>query len=448
MPATPRPPPLPDLVNLLLDAVFLVDAGGCVVYANAACERMFGYTPDEFIGRRLLDFIAPEDRERTLAEVSEVLTGRPRIGFENRYLHKDGRRVRVMWSACWSETAQLRIGVARDVTELRHAEAIQAATYAISEAAHDADDLALLLDEIHRIVAGLVPVAGVAVATRDRRSGELGFSYHRDAQGGLLPLDEPLACRYCGWSMRGGRPLSARDAALAAMGGQALSCEERGCWLAVPLVAQQDTIGALVLKCAPDTHYSERDKALLHFVAAQVAIAIDRAQLKAELLRAARYDELTGLANRRLVQDRIRSAIVRAARNGGGFALLYVDLDKFKQVNDTLGHACGDLLLQAVARRLQQCVRASDTVGRLGGDEFVVLLEEVDTRAAAEALVHKLRREIGQPLELGASTVAVAASIGIALYPADGDGVEALLAHADQAMYAEKRSKGQAGTAP
>lgn len=441
MPATPRPPPLPDLVNLLLDAVFLVDAGGCVVYANAACERMFGYAPDEFVGRRLLDFIAPEDRERTLAEVGEVLTGRPRIGFENHYLHKDGRRVRVMWSACWSEAAQLRIGVARDVTELRHAEAIQAATYAISEAAHEAGDLARLLGEIHRIVAGLVPVAGVAVATRHRHGGEIGFPYHRDAQGDPLPLDEPLACRYCGWSMKGQGALSARGAALTAMAGQALSCEDGGCWVAVPLVAQQDTIGALVLKCTPGTHYSERDKALLHFVAAQVAIAIDRAQLKAELLRAARYDELTGLANRRLVHDRICSALARAARSRGSFALLYVDLDKFKQVNDTLGHACGDRLLQEVARRLQHAVRASDTVGRLGGDEFVVLLEEVGTRAAAEALAQKLRREIAQPLELGGSTVRVAASIGIALYPADGDGLDPLLAHADQAMYADKRSK-------
>lgn len=442
MPATARPPPLPDLVNLLLDAVFLVDAGGCVVYANAACERLFGYTPHEFIGRQLFDFIAPEDRERTLAEVGEVLTGRPRIGFENHYLHKDGRRVRVMWSACWSEAAQLRIGVARDVTELRHAEAIQAATYAISEAAHEAGDLARLLGEIHRIVAGLVPVAGVAVATRHRHGGEIGFPYHRDAQGDPLPLDEPLACRYCGWSMKGQGALSARGAALTAMAGQVLSCEDGGCWVAVPLVAQQDTIGALVLKCTPGTRYSERDKALLHFVAAQLAIAIDRAQLKAELLRAARYDELTGLANRRLVQDRICSALARAARSRGSFALLYVDLDKFKQVNDTLGHACGDRLLQEVARRLQHAVRASDTVGRLGGDEFGVILSQADEATASEKARALVARIEAEPLDWQGEAITIHVAFGVYTFRG-GDSAGDALAAADRAMYAHKQARKQ-----
>jgi PAS domain S-box-containing protein len=138
---------LPDFVDLLLDTVFLVDAGGRVLYVNAACERMFGYTPGEFIGQSLLDFVAPEDRARTQEEARQVIAGRPRIGVENRYVRSDARRVHVMWSACWSERDRLRIGVARDITELRRAEAIQLATYAISEAAHNAGGSVCLLSK-------------------------------------------------------------------------------------------------------------------------------------------------------------------------------------------------------------------------------------------------------------------------------------------------------------
>ncbi|MGH8808961.1 MAG: PAS domain-containing protein, partial [Noviherbaspirillum sp.] len=148
---------LPNFVDLLLDAVFMVDVRGRIVYVSAACERIFGYTPDEMIGKAMIDFVAPEDRARTWEEAMHVMAGSPRIGFENRYIRKDGRLASIMWSARWSEADQLRIGVARDVTERERADVLQAATYAISEAAYAASDLVALFREIHRIVAKLVP---------------------------------------------------------------------------------------------------------------------------------------------------------------------------------------------------------------------------------------------------------------------------------------------------
>jgi diguanylate cyclase (GGDEF)-like protein/PAS domain S-box-containing protein len=432
---------LPDFVDLLLDTVFLVDAGGHVVYVNAACERMFGYTPAEFIGQRLLDFVAAEDRARTLEEARQVMAGRPRIGFENRYIRRDGRQVHVMWSACWSERDQLRIGVARDVTELRRAEAIQLATYAISEAAHNAGDLGVLLSEIHRIIATLVPMAGFAVATCDRGTRQLSFSCQMDRDGKSLLVDETLACQSWAEVICAGHPMPAREAAPAALSGDVASGDDGNCWLVMPLVAQQETIGALALRSDPDTRFSDKDKELLHFVSEQVAIAIDRAQMKAELLRAAQYDELTGLPNRRLFQDRIRSAVARCVRKQGSLAVLYVDVDDFKQVNDSLGHASGDLLLREVARRLQLCVRESDTVARLGGDEFVVLLEDVQRQEDAEAVADKIREAMKQPMEIDGRAMWILASIGIALYPEHGREIEQLLTYADEAMYSDKRSK-------
>ncbi|HJV25151.1 MAG TPA: diguanylate cyclase [Aromatoleum sp.] len=435
---------LPDFLDLLLDTVLLVDAEGRIVYANAACERMFGYSPQELAGRSLFDYVVPEDRERTREEAARVIAGDQRIGFENRYLRKDGRRVHVMWSARWSEKDRLRIGVARDVTELRQAEAVQHATYAISEAAHEAADLDVLLREIHRILATLVPVAGLALATCDRRTKKLSFTYQMDKHGNSPVLDVPVACHFCDQVMCGGVSGATRDAALAALSGTEMSAAGSGCTLALPLVAQQETIGVLVLKSEPGTHYSERDKELLHFVSEQVAIAIDRAQLKAELLRAARHDELTGLPNRRLFQERILSALARSARNQRGMAVLYIDVDDFKQVNDSLGHAVGDQLLQEVARRLQFCVRETDTVARLGGDEFVLLLEDLHSPVDAEAVADKVRDVMSPPMDLGGRVLRAAASVGMALYPEHGLDIEQLLSHADGAMYSDKRSK--AGT--
>jgi len=174
---------MPNIVDLLLDAVVMVDVRGRVVFASAACEHIFGYTPEEMFGRTMIDLVLPEDRARTWEEAMQVMAGKPRIGFENRYIRKDGRIVHVMWSARWSEADQLRIGVARDVTARKRAEEMQAATYAISEAAHTATDLVQLFREIHRIIAKLVSVAGCSVATCDPKNGTLVFPYQIDLLG-------------------------------------------------------------------------------------------------------------------------------------------------------------------------------------------------------------------------------------------------------------------------
>jgi len=111
--------------DLLLDAVFVVDAAGCITYVSSACEQIFGYQPQEMIGKFIIDLVAPEDREKTRAEADKIMAGGQRVGFENRYLRKDGREVYVMWSARWLASEGLRIGVARDVTKLRAPKAEQ-----------------------------------------------------------------------------------------------------------------------------------------------------------------------------------------------------------------------------------------------------------------------------------------------------------------------------------
>lgn len=420
---------LPPFVDLLLDAVFLVGLDGRVVYVSAACESIFGYTPQELTGQRLLDHVAPQDRARTLEEAGKVVAGCARVGFENRYVHKDGHLVAIMWSARWSEAAQLRIGVARDISERRHAEQMQAATYAISEATHDATDLNQLFHEIHRIIATLVPLTGFAVVTRDTLTGQPVFACPASQHASPGQAWDAEALRHCATVLRTGEamPLPEGEAGAPA-------------WLAMPLLSQKETIGVMLVRQPAGVAQTDKDRELLHFVAAQAATAIRRRNLNDELLRLARYDQLTGLANRRLLEDRMETVLARCRRKQCRAAVLFIDLDGFKQVNDTLGHAAGDLLLQHVGQQLKRSVREVDTVARLGGDEFVILLEEVAQEQQAMVVAETVRRALQQPAHLGGQLVQTRASIGLAFYPDHGLEAGHILRHADQAMYLEKKS--------
>jgi diguanylate cyclase (GGDEF)-like protein/PAS domain S-box-containing protein len=160
--------------------------------------------------------------------------------------------------------------------------------------------------------------------------------------------------------------------------------------------------------------------------------------LAARLAHQAHHDALTGLPNRLLIQDRITQAITSAARQSGQVALLFIDLNKFKPINDSLGHAAGDELLKQVASRLKGAVRASDSVARLGGDEFVVLLPMVEDTVAVARIADKMRQAIAAPFMLNGSRVSMGASIGISMYPNDGKTAETLLKNADAAMYEVK----------
>jgi len=166
------------------------------------------------------------------------------------------------------------------------------------------------------------------------------------------------------------------------------------------------------------------------------------AQKKAEneLRLLANYDHLTGLPNRSLLLDRIKHAIDFSNRQSKSIALFFIDLDRFKQVNDSLGHDYGDVLLQSIAKRLKSSLRIDDTVARIGGDEFVVLLESFSNENQLGRIAGKVIDAIGKPVELDKNIVSVGASIGIALYPNDGNNSDELLRHADVAMYHAKQA--------
>jgi diguanylate cyclase (GGDEF)-like protein/PAS domain S-box-containing protein len=186
------------------------------------------------------------------------------------------------------------------------------------------------------------------------------------------------------------------------------------------------------------TAVCNEDGQVTHFVASHTDVTEQKAA-EEDIKRMAFYDPLTSLPNRRLLQDRLQQALSQAQRNHRCLALMFLDLDQFKPVNDALGHQAGDDLLRLVAQRLLTCVRASDTVARMGGDEFVLLLPNIDTAQDALGVAEKIHAALRQPFTLpGGAQVAISSSTGIALYPAHGTDGTTLTSHADAAMYQAK----------
>ncbi len=271
----------PKLIHLMLDTVFVVDANNQIVFVSDACEALLGYRPEELTGTLITGYMHPDDLTATQDSIVRVMSGKPHTDFRNRYIHKNGSVVHILWSARWSEQDGVRIGVARDVTALRQAE------------------------------------------------DELRFLAHHDA--------------------------------------------------------------------------------------------------------------LTGVTNRALFKDRLSSAMRSAQRHESGLALLFLDLNGFKAINDVYGHAAGDRVLYTLARRLEGCIRETDTVARMGGDEFVVLLTGIQSPDTVPAKVEQILATLAAPLDDVDGIKMPSCSIGVAYYPEDGEDMDTLLGHADTEMYRQKR---------
>lgn len=429
---------LAKVMDLLLDTVCVVDAEGRFVYLNASCEKLFGYTREELIGRNMIDLVHPEDRERTIKTAEEIMLGQFQTNFENRYVRKDGRVVHIMWSARWSDSDGMRLAVAHDVTDIKRAQLMQSAVYRISEAAHATDELHALYHQVHQIIGELLPVDNFYVARYDQASDTLSFPYFTNERDQVHKTQLPDSGTPLTEVIRSGQTLltSCGNIGVAA---ESIIDSDRPNWLGVPLISEQGIMGALVTQIySGSIYYTGEDRDLLDFVSTQVAVAIERKQTESRFRHMAHHDPLTDLPNRRLFDDRLDMALKRARREGEYLALLCLDLDEFKDINDTFGHEAGDRLLREVAQRLMQCVRESDTIGRMGGDEFTVLLTNIHGPDDVKITEQKIRAALGRPFNLNGQTLSISASIGTAVYPKQGIEKEQLLHNADADMYAMK----------
>ena len=207
----------------------------------------------------------------------------------------------------------------------------------------------------------------------------------------------------------------------------------------VPIKGSDKKIIGVINLYVNANHIRQREEdEFLDSVAVTMAELIERKQLEERVKQQAEFDELTDLPNRSLFQDRLSHAIGTARRTTTEVVLMFIDLDRFKQVNDTLGHKAGDKLLQEAAKRISTCVRGSDTVSRLGGDEFTIILPKITHLFYVEFVARRILEELSEPFNLDAGTADISGSIGIALFPNDATDMDQLMINADTAMYYAK----------
>lgn len=213
----------------------------------------------------------------------------------------------------------------------------------------------------------------------------------------------------------------------------------RACWSTPIMSHERKALGTFALYAREVRRPTAPETQMIEMASRLAGLAIERQQAEERVLHMAHYDALTGLPNRILLEDRLKQAIFHAQRYGRLVTVVFIDLDNFKLVNDSLGHSVGDELLKIVAQRMVACVRRTDTVARLGGDEFVIVLfDQTDQAAAITPTLQKIQEAMAQPILIGGHKLVVSGSMGLATFPVDGTDTETLLRNADAAMYRAK----------
>ncbi|HYD82154.1 MAG TPA: EAL domain-containing protein [Paucimonas sp.] len=436
-----------------LDAFITLNEENVIVFVNAAAERIFGYAPGEMIGRDLNMLLPPRLHVHRKGGLQDCFPGARKgsawQGIEIPCLHKDGHEIamEISFGEFDYYGKRFHTGIARDITERKRAESLREGQQRVLEMiALDRpleESIAsllvciedqckgmrgcVLLVEAERIVKGIAPSFDQtcldAMASLDIGpcTGPSAALYRREPVIAADVLADPL------WE-------ECREQ-VARMG-------VRACWSMPIFAGGGKLLGAFSMYCVEARGPSAGELKLIELAVRIAGLAIERKQYEAYIRHIAHHDPLTGLPNRLLLEDRMRQAIAQANRRHGRVALLFIDLDHFKHINDTLGHHIGDGLLQAVARRMECCLREGDSLARLGGDEFVICISDVNQSRDAAAVAHKIQDELARPFVVEGNSLQVGSSIGIALYPLDGGDVEEMMKAADTAMY-EAKSKGR-----
>jgi diguanylate cyclase (GGDEF)-like protein/PAS domain S-box-containing protein len=402
------------VLDSLAGAFFLVSSDGVILRWNAALSAAIGYTGAEIGSMQPLDFVSPRDREHVAAAMREVFEQGREMALEAEIVDRAGnvRPYALSGKPLTVGERTYMIGVARDITLRKRTEQQMAR-------AKERLDLALTGSRL-------------ALWDWDLKNNKVYFNESWSSLLGAAPRESTFSGDEVGqWNHPDDRDVFAAALGNAAKGvSEEFDCEYRvpnvsGEWVWVHSrgkVTQRDPAGQALRMTGTSTNVTKRK----------------HAEERAEYL--ATRDPLTGLPNRVLLHDRLEQGVFNAARHHTGFAFMFIDLDRFKTINDSLGHQVGDELLKRVAARLAACVRATDTVARLGGDEFAVILEnlEDDDDEGAQQVAEKMIAAMGAPMLIDSQHLSTSCSIGISLYPNDGKDSATLMKNADVAMYYAK----------
>jgi diguanylate cyclase (GGDEF)-like protein/PAS domain S-box-containing protein len=423
-----------------LDGILILSHEGRILDLNPGAEAMLGFRRADLAGRTLAETIAPprpgDPQRQALAH--GLATGAWAAGqrVEMTVDRADGVSIPVEIS---STTALARgrpfyAAFLRDLTAERRARLLEAALDRITEAPAETVDVAGVCASIHAVVRELMPAAEFTVAL-ENASGELEAVYPREAA-------DARGCALSAYVRRAGRPFLAAPAVfaeLAAAGEIPAGSAPRGAWLGVPLDRHGRAFGVVSVAEPDPAALGEADRDTLASLAQAIGVALERKQAEARIHYLAYYDGLTGLPNRHLLLDRMQLAIAQAARDRNHIAVLFLGLDGFKAINDSLGHSVGDLVLKEAAARLDRHVRKGDTLARIGGDEFVVVIRALRNPPDAAKVAQTLQGSLRDPVVVGTRELFVTASVGISVFPDDGMDAETMLKNADTALDRAKK---------
>ncbi|MEG1767749.1 MAG: EAL domain-containing protein, partial [Comamonas sp.] len=414
-------------------AVVISDSDARIVYINNGFSRMFGWALDEVQGRAPIALLAPHVNEEFASSYHSALRRGESVEREEIVVSKDGRRY---WakaisnpiSAANSQAVTYTVTTLTDITRAKMHEVLQ---HRVLEAMVKESPLCEVLQLICREVERISPeITASILSVSDEGVLE-------PLVGPGLPSDYSGGSDWCAATVRADATApdwQAHAPRIAPLGFVA-------CW-STPI---HNSLGRVVGIFAfyfksPRIHAAQLFHQLMVDACVHLcSLALEREHARQRIRQLAFYDGLTGLPNRSLLQAKADQAIATAARNSDQLAVLFIDLDRFKQVNDSLGHPAGDELLRQIAAKLQQTLRGSDIAGRLSGDEFVVVLSQCHADQVTD-LVERLLVDLSTPVTIAGLALSASASVGIAMFPDDGRDMETLLHRADMAMYQAKSS--------
>jgi len=401
-----------NLVETSNDLIWSMDPQGRWTYLNPeAVRRIYACEPADMLGRELSEVLAPELAQRDRAVFGRIFGGESVFDYQTRHLRRDGTRVDLSFNAVPLRDAAGAVigatGTAHDVTREKQA---AAALHEIVEKLRLAVDAADLLywewdRDTNQLSWGRDPSALVGTQGHAMRWQEYLEIVHPEDR------DRYVATVNGAWEQAGACNQEYR----------VLRKDGRTAWLSSHGKSLADASGRITRMIGVSQDITERK----------------RQEEEARFL--AYHDTLTGLPNRRLLDDRLRQAVFLAQRRDARIAVMVMDLDNFKQVNDALGHRAGDSVLREAAHRLAGCVRKADTLARHGGDEFVIVIPDLQLDTDCQVVAEKILRALDAPFRVDGRDFQIGASIGISLFPGDGGDGEAVLRNADVAMYRAKQ---------
>ncbi len=445
-----------ELIEVLPNPIYFKATDGRYLGVNKAWETFFGIPRQAFLGKTVHDLYPgnPEIAQR-LHEDDQALWDHPGArSSETTITTADGELHNTIYYKATFTGADGGIagliGTIVDITERKQAEQRRTLEHAVTRLLSEADRSSGIMSKIIQIIGEAFGCTCGAYWIEDAHEQEMAcaeiwsvpsteimeFAESNRQYRHPLHMSGGLFTR----ARSSGEPVWVNDVTQDARFRRAPLAVKAGLHgaFAFPIRSGNDTLGVMeffsLTSRPPDEALLQSTRA----IGSQIGLFIARKQAEERIRHLAHYDELTGLANRSMFSQRLSHAIAQARRNDTQLAVLFIDLDRFKNINDTLGHEAGDSVLKEVAGRLHECLRESDTVGRLSGDEFVVLLEGMPQSMHCAEVAQKILTAVARPFALDTQEFHLTASIGISTYPADSEDLQSLLKNADVAMYRAK----------